>query len=122
MTFPRMPGMALWPAFTLLAPGDQPVLADRQTPSMSYPPGHYRWGATVVFQFVVDTGGRVVPETVRDVPPRGGLVFHSSEERAAYDAFVRHTKDILTEWRFKPAVSVGCRVRQLVQEACKFHH
>ena len=69
----------------------------------------------VVLRFVIDTGGRAEPGTIRDANPdvATGLASHLRE---AYRLFLAAARDAVLQSAFTPATVAGCRVRQLVQQ------
>jgi hypothetical protein len=70
--------------------------------------------ATLIMKFLVDTTGRVVDSTVRDVwrkdKPR--LTGH---ELYQYTRFLRATTSALHRMEFEPASIGGCKVKQLAE-------
>ena len=76
-------------------------------------------GATIRLHFVVDTTGRIRPESIREqwdtrVPrQRGRLALH-------YDAFRSAAITSMPNLRFRPAQIGGCKVPQLVQQPFVF--
>ena len=109
------------PLLTLPVPPMSPVTPRRATRPAAYPEGALRGGAegTVILQFVVDSAGRVEPESVREMWPAtlprltGALADH-------YDDFLRSTMRTVRRSEYEPARIGGCPVRQLVQQAFAF--
>ena len=109
------------PLLTLPVPSTTAVAPRRTTRPATYPDGALRGGAegTVILQFVVDTAGRVEPESVREMWPAtlprltGALADH-------YDDFLRSTMRTVRRAEYEPARVGGCPVRQLVQQAFAF--
>jgi hypothetical protein len=104
-----------FPVFSVLAPAL--LSADVEKMRTNYPMVRIRgFSGTVRLQFVIDTTGRAVPSTIRDVWP-------SSEPRLvgpprfAYDSVVRVMRLALEGARFAPARIGRCSVSQLVQQA-----
>lgn len=107
--------------FTLPTASETPV-EPIKAPRVHFPSSALgRADATIVLNFVVDTNGRAVPETIRDVwpvgvpKPTGDLARH-------YDAFLRTVTKALLGARFEPARVGRCPVRQLVQQPFIFGH
>jgi hypothetical protein len=77
------------------------------------------YAGNVRMQFVIDTSGRAIPSTIRDVWP-------ANEPRVvgppafAYDTLVRTMRITLQDARFAPARLGGCVVSQLVQQAFNY--
>ena len=107
--------------FRLLTPPMTAALAQPDQPVPRYPAEaeQNRVEAAVLLRFVVDTNGRALPETIRDIRPRyrEGM----SEDGVQYhDAFARSTRDAVVRWRFTPAHVGPCPVRQWVNLPIKF--
>jgi hypothetical protein len=104
-----------FPVFTVLAPPIEP--ADVERIRTNHPMVRIRgFSGTVRLQFVIDTAGRAVPSTIRDVwPANEPRLF--GPQKFAYDSVVRVMRVSLEEARFAPARIGRCTVRQLVQQA-----
>jgi hypothetical protein len=103
------------PVFSMLAPWEEPVRPHRVA-SPIYPEfarEHYYRGSTLL-QFVVDSTGRPIVSTIRDLHASDASAL-SNQGRQAYDAFVRAATESVKRSRFVPARIAGCRIRQLVQ-------
>lgn len=87
---------------------DRPVEAIDQ-PAPGYPPLLRTAGLNgrVVLQFVVDTAGRVEPETITAL-------------EASHPAFMTSARQSIERSRFRPATFRGTRVRQLVTQVIRF--
>jgi hypothetical protein len=107
--------------FTLLQPEKFPAVLMPNQPPARYPSENERSrvGGFVLMQLVVDTSGRAVPASIRDLWPANTprLTGYEAQE---YDAFVRSTTYWLEEIRFRPARIGTCRVRQVVQQPLEF--
>jgi hypothetical protein len=104
-----------FPVFSVLAPALLP--ADVEQMRTNYPMVRIRgFSGTVRLQFVVDTAGRAVPSTIRDVWPSGEARL-VGPPRFAYDSVVRVMRLALEGARFVPARIGRCTVSQLVQQA-----
>jgi hypothetical protein len=104
-----------FPVFSVLAP--PMVSADVEQMRTNYPMVRIRgFSGTVRLQFVIDTTGRAVSSTIRDVWPsnEARLV---GPPRFAYDSVVRVMQIALGGARFVPARIGRCSVSQLVQQA-----
>ena len=104
-----------FPVFSILTPPVVPPDVERIR--TNFPMVRIRgFAGTVRLQFVIDTGGRAIPESVRGVWP-------PSEPRLvgppafAYDSLVRVMRGALTAARFAPGRVGPCVVSQLVQQA-----
>lgn len=108
------------PIFTLPVPSMTPAAPRRGRPA-SYPTEALRGGAegTVILRFVIDSAGRVEPESVREVWPET-MPRLTGELAAYYDDFLRSTMRSVRRARYEPARIGGCPVRQLVQQAFAF--
>ena len=129
LTYPRVsadgrvtpigPGFSA-PAFSLLLPPMSPVRVVSM-PSVQYPTrtAGQNVTATVIMQFVVDSTGRVDPESIHDEwrsdhqRPRGELGDH-------YRAFVRAIRRALLDARYEPARIGSCATRQSVEQRYEF--
>lgn len=116
----KMRGQFASPLLEVRVPTMTPVLPDRMG-RIRYPEDMRRMGikGTIVMQFVVDTTGAPLAQSIRDVwpdhvpPPRGHVLNW-------YSQFLRETKRGLEESRYRPARVGGCAVRQLVQQPFTF--
>jgi hypothetical protein len=72
------------------------------------------FSGTVRLQFVIDTAGRAVPSTIRDVWPSSEARL-AGPARFAYDSVVRVMRLALEGAGFVPARIGRCSVSQLVQ-------
>lgn len=118
----RAPGEVLWPAFTVEAPVLREASAVSGNPQPRYPSIGYAWKAKLLYQFVIDEEGRVVPGTIKNLRPVESIAWRSGDKglRSAYESFVREVEQVLGRWRFVPADVLGCRVKQLVKQAVNF--
>jgi hypothetical protein len=73
----------------------------------------------VVMDFVVDTLGRAVPSTVRDIRSAGESG-SSGSEQVMYGRLVAETRRAVLSGRFAPAVIAGCTVRERVRQPFDF--
>jgi hypothetical protein len=104
-----------FPVFSVLTPAILP--ADVERMRTNYPMVRIRgFAGTVRLQFVIDTAGRAVPSTIRDVWPAGEARL-VGPPRFAYDSVVRVMQLALEGARFAPARIGRCPVSQLVQQA-----
>jgi hypothetical protein len=93
------------------------VSADVEQMRTNYPMVRIRgFSGTVRLQFVIDTAGRAVPSTIRDVWPANETRL-VGPPRFAYDSVVRVMQLALGGARFVPARIGRCAVSQLVQQA-----
>jgi len=88
---------------------DRPIVAIPGTTTPRYPSSLQSAGVegNVRARFVVDTLGRVEPESVRILD-------------ATHDLFARAVRDALARARFAPAEARGRKVRQLAEQAFTF--
>ena len=107
-----------FPVFTVLMPPSQVPEVDRIR--TNFPMMRTRgYAGNIRMQFVIDTSGRAIPSTIRDVWP-------ANEPRVvgapafAYDTLVRTMRTTLQDARFAPARLGGCVVSQLVQQAFNY--
>ena len=106
---------ANWAAFTMNVPRER--LVRHLHPSRGrYPAGLESWDANLHMEFIVDTSGRAVAESMRELPAIDSVVWDSPGQRRIYEAFVRTTKEQIRSSRYGVAEYLGCRVPQLVQE------
>ena len=116
----RTPMMRLGvPVFSVLAPAERQVGDARVR--VQYPPRLRNAGfmGRMLMEFLVDTSGRAIPSTIRDLfpaahPPLAG------EQRTAYDGFTRSIRLALESAKFTPARVGGCLVRQMVRQHFTF--
>ena len=73
----------------------------------------------VLLQFVIDSTGRVEPETISDPWP-ADTPQPSGYSAADYDDFARSAKSWIKDYRFSPARIGPCLVRQAAQIPLKF--
>lgn len=95
---------------------ETPALAKPNNPDPVYPftDRLHRVGGTLMLRFVVDTNGRAVPETIRDVwPPDTPKL--TGELLRYYQGFVDASRRAVATWKFSPARIGDCPVRQIVQ-------
>jgi hypothetical protein len=113
-----MPGhkRAAVPVFSVLAPWEQHVEAKPGQTPPSYPAGARLQGyeGTVLLSFVVDTTGRAVMSTVRDLWPEKKPRW-TARDSSAYRSFLEETKQAIGRIEFVPARIGGCPERELVQ-------
>jgi hypothetical protein len=117
---PLMVRIAAMPMFSMAMPRSKEVVV-RRPPRITYPPdaGLGRIEGTVILQFVVDSTGRVVSNTMKDKWPmdRPRITGQFAEH---YQAFVNAAKWGLTTARFEPATLGGCPVPQRVEQPFNF--
>jgi hypothetical protein len=104
-----------FPVFSVLIPPSRS--ADVERIRTNFPMVRIRgFSGTVRLQFVIDTAGRAVSSTIRDVwPPNEARLV--GPPRFAYDSVVRVMQLSLEDARFAPARIGPCVVPQLVQQA-----
>lgn len=103
-----------FPVFSVLTPALVP--ADVEHMRTNYPMVRIRgFAGTVRVQFVIDTGGRALSSTIRDVWPSSEPRL-SGPPRFAYDSVMRVMRLALEGARFVPARIGRCTVSQLVQQ------
>jgi hypothetical protein len=114
------PGMR-FAVFSLLQPETFPAVPLPNQPPANYPPENEssRVSGTVVMQLVVDTSGRAIPGSIRDLWPAKTPRLKGYEAQE-YDAFVRSTTSWLKNIRFRPARIGTCLVSQMVQQPLEF--
>lgn len=107
-----------FPVFTVMTPFVEMAYVDRLR--TTFPMMRIRgYSGGVRMQFVIDTSGRAIPSTIRDLWPAterrpiGGPAF-------AYDSLVRTMRIALEGASFVPARIGGCLVSQLVQQAFNY--
>jgi hypothetical protein len=105
------------PAFSLAVAWGRAAAAAPGSLALRYPEAVMRAGyqGSVTLQFVVDTGGRAEPRTVRALWPEG-TPRPTGSDGEAYRAFVAEARAAVLRARFTPALEAGCPVRQLVQQ------
>lgn len=88
---------------------DRTVSADGGNPKPIYPRDMLARMVETTFSiyFVVDTAGRIDPNSVQ-VPP------------SVHPSFAKAVRDVLPRWRFVPAEVRGRRVRQLMEQNFRF--
>jgi hypothetical protein len=106
--------------FSLNEPEQSPVLP---LPVQRVPhyPRELEWsrvGGSVLSMFVVDTAGRVEPQTIRDLLPDGKPI--PGGDAHAHELFARSVKSWLRDVRFHPARIGTCAVEKRVQLPLKF--
>lgn len=115
-----MRGQHAAPLLEVRVPAMTPV-APRRMGSITYPEESRRSGVTanLVMQFVVDSTGRPIGRSIRDLWPddrprlRGYLALH-------YADFVKAVRRGLANSEYRPARVGGCAVPQLVQQPFTF--
>ena len=103
------------PFVSVLAPWERPV--SHKSGEAPHYPAQARDGGfegTVILSFIVDSTGRAVDSTVKEVSPTGGLHL-SREKQWIYDSFVASVRSAVRDFQFVPASIGGCPVNQLVQ-------
>ena len=93
-----------------------PALAKPNNPTPQYPFMEQlrHVGAGLMLEFVVDTSGRVVPGTIRDLwPPDKPKL--KNELLRYYEGFVDASETAVASWKFYPARKGTCHVPQIVQ-------
>jgi len=107
--------------FRLLTPSTSPPLVRPNQPPPRYPgeAEQARVAAAVELEFVIDTNGRAVVASIRDVREWGQQQM-TPDARQYYDAFVRTMREAVVRWRFTPAHVDICPVRQWVDLPIKF--
>jgi hypothetical protein len=116
----RLRVRAATPLFTLAVPWEEGVRTIRQ-PAVAYPEELIRAGVTgyVILEFIVDTAGRAVPRTIRDVWPASQPPLRA-DLRGYYTSFVAAARRSVERARFEPARVGGCPVFQLVELPFEF--
>ena len=116
----KFEGTAL-PIFSLPVPSFEPSRLPRGSPYPHYPEDARDDGieATVIEEYIVDTTGRVVPESIHEVegvlvPPQG-----KNRDRRLSE-FVAAIRTVLDEFRFTPALLGGCVVSEHVRQPFQF--
>lgn len=106
--------------FTVLVPDETPARATRP-PRPRYPEAllRTRQAGRVLMQFVVDTTGRPIPESLRDTwPVELARPMHPHDP--AYVEFTGNVRAALDGSRYEPALVGGCRVPMVVQQEFTF--
>lgn len=104
------------PAFVVKAPKSVEVVRYVSGRVPNYPDAALRSGSqgSVVVRFMVDTTGKVVMPTFRDLPEtRVELMGH-------YDDFLKAIREAAVGWRFRPARVGNCIVPQIVEQPFGF--
>ena len=109
-----------FPVFTLPIPWTKPIEPIRP-PQVKYPaaPRHVAAEGRLTMQFIVDTTGRVVRSSIRDVWPVGRPRY-TGALGAYYDDFVKAATKALEDARYTPAEVGGCRVSLTVRQPFQF--
>jgi hypothetical protein len=104
-----------FPVFSVPVPWMTPALAIQQ-PRVRYPAESRDGGVegNLILQFVIDTAGRAVMSTVRDLWPSRQPRLTGDKARY-YQEFVEAAIDAVERTRFQPARIGGCPINQLVQ-------
>lgn len=116
----KFEGTAL-PIFSLPVPSFEPSRLPRGSPYPHYPEDARDDGieATVIEEYIVDTTGRVVPESIHEV--EGVLVPPQGKDRdRRLSEFVAAIRTVLDEFRFTPALLGGCVVSEHVRQPFQF--
>ncbi|GAC1480436.1 MAG: hypothetical protein NVS1B4_25590 [Gemmatimonadaceae bacterium] len=105
-----------FPAFTVPHPTETPARF-RSGPTPWYPEYNLSRGieGTVILQFVIDTAGRPVPDTVRELWP-ANLPRFTGERGQFYRAFIESARGSVAGSQFTPARIDRCVVPQLLQQ------
>ena len=109
------------PLFTVMTPWETDQVRQIRPPRISYPPAVTSPGMEgyIHLNFVVDTTGRVVISTVRDIWPIGRPRL-TGEMGRYYDAFLKAVREGLPTARFAPARYGGCPVQMWVRQSFEF--
>jgi hypothetical protein len=94
-------------------------LPDQRSPRYPSRQESHRVEGEVLLQFVIDSTGRVEPETISDPWP-ADTPQPSGYSAADYDDFARSAKSWIKDYRFSPARIGPCLVRQAAQIPLKF--
>ena len=73
----------------------------------------------IIMEFVVDTLGRAIPSTVRDVRSDEEQPL-TGREHGVYGQLVEAGRRAIVSGRFTPAVIAGCTVNQRVRQPFEF--
>jgi hypothetical protein len=118
---PLLVRAAAMPMFSMAMPRSQEV-AMRRPGHLNYPPDER--GANiegvVILEFVVDSAGRVVNNSVKDTWPTDRPRL-TGVAGAHYEAFVNAAKLAVGEASYDPARVGGCPVKQVVQQPFTFN-
>jgi hypothetical protein len=119
-TRPFVVRAAAIPVFSMAMPRGKEVGMLRP-PHLTYPPEERASGVegAIFLEFVVDSAGRVVSNTIKDYWPMNRPRL-SGWSGARYQSFVNAAKLALTYARFDPATIGGCPVKQLAQQPFTF--
>lgn len=109
-------------AFTIASPRWTPALPIEGRRKPTYPRSNetHRVTGTILAQFVVDTTGRAVMSSFRDIWP-SDKPRPTGELADYYKAFVASIRDYEAGEKFTPAHAGTCKVRQLVQAPFEFN-
>lgn len=109
-----------FPIFTLPIPWTKPLESIRP-PQVKYPaaPRNATAEGRLMMQFTVDTTGRVVMSSVRDVWP-AGRPRYTGALGVYYDDFVKAVTKALEDARYTPTEIGGCRVSHMVMQPFLF--
>jgi hypothetical protein len=107
-------------AFTIMHPVESPALP-KGSPNVRYPTYNERHGVSgnLIAQFVVDTNGRAVMSTFKDLWPTE-MTRLTGAKQNYYADFVRAVREGVSEEIFTPAHVGSCVVRQRVQMPVQF--
>jgi hypothetical protein len=102
--------------FSVRTPWERQVSPKRGGPRPRYPEEARAAGyeGNILLQFIVDSMGRAVDSTVKDLWPSGTPRL-TGEKLSMYESFLESTKRAVRRMDFVPAIMGGCRVNQLVQ-------
>lgn len=118
----RLPdyGRAAFPAFSVMFPPETPA-GHPTTSTLEYPEDLLRMGVTgvVIVTFIVDTTGRAIPSSIRDVWA-SSQKRPTSESPAYYNEFVRSVLTWVKTATRTPARLGGCPVPQLTTQPVTF--
>jgi hypothetical protein len=104
-----------FPLFSVAVPRFDSVVVDRgRLPHYPEDLEQARVTGSLLMQFVVDTTGHAVMETVKDLWP-ARVPRLAGEELSAYQKFRRSVVKAISETTFKPKRIGGCKVPELVQ-------
>ena len=101
------------PLFSVAHPWERQVWPKADNRGPRYPEAARSAGyeALVKMQFIIDTSGRAVPSSMRDLWP-DTLPPLQGEQRRVYEAFVEEVRRVLPAMRFYPAEIGGCKTAQ----------
>jgi hypothetical protein len=108
------------PAFMVVMPPWRHVRAERVR--VQYPDAVRKRGHTgrVVMDFVVDTLGRAIPATIREVRSTGEAKSTASAQGVHERLLADETRRAIEAGRFVPAMIAGCVVRERVRQPFDF--